>query len=326
MLVLGSQTLDELAEWCRTTDAALVVAEREVVAQTTRRLLNQATARSSTRLVARVHHEISVDQLRALKWDPAELTTEVERILSRLLPGVVAADHSEVVTAASRALESVTKGEGRIRMDDLRYRVQTANDHARRRAEDTVAAAGLLQPLTQLGDEAGELREELNEVVAGGRPLDDALRARAVDAATALRNGADRRYVVQAVEEALAELGFSQEEELQTAEPENGVLKIKHSDWRTHGVLMLLDDQQQELRTVVVRTATNGGWDESRVDREHEEQWCKALSRFGELLAAKGVTYRVRELVEPGARATPLALSTPAAVGRRAVQARERPL
>jgi hypothetical protein len=87
-----------------------------------------------------------------------------------------------------------------------------------------------------------------------------------------------------------------------------------------------LDDQQQELRAVVVRTATNGAWDESRVDREHEEQWCTALSRLGELLAARGVTYRVRELVQPGARATPLALSAPAEVERRAVQARERPL
>ena len=250
----------------------------------------------------------------------------MERILTRLLPGVVAADHGDVVAAASRVLESVTKGEGRIRVDDLRHRVQTANDHARRRAEDTVAAASLLQPLAHLGAEADELREELNEVVAGRRPLDDALRARAVEAATALRDGADRRYVVQAVEEALAELGFAQEEEFQTAEPQDGVLKVKHGDWRAHGVRMLLDDQQQELRAVVVRTATSGGWDESRVDREREQQWCTALSRLGELLAARGVAYRVRELVEPGARATPLALSAPAAVEQRAVAARERPL
>jgi hypothetical protein len=326
VLVLGSQTLDELADWCRTTDAALAVAEREVVAQTTQRLLNQASAGASTRLVATVHHEISADQPRTLKWDPAAQSTEVERILSRLLPGVVAADHGEVVVAASRVLESVTRGEGRIRMDDLRYRVQTANDHARRRAEDAVQAASLLQPLAHLGVEAKDLREELNEVVAGRRPLDDALRARAVDAATALRNGADRQYVVQAVEEALAELGFSQEEGFQTAEPHNGVLQVKHGNWLAHGVRMLMDDQQKELRAVVVRTATNGGWDESRVDREREEQWCKALPRLGELLAARGVTYRVRELVEPGARATPLLLSAPAAVERQVERARERPL
>jgi hypothetical protein len=164
-------------------------------------------------------------------------------------------------------------------------------------------------------------------VVAGRRPLDDALRARALEAATALRDGADRRYVVQAVEEALAELGFAQEqEEFQTAEPHDGMLKVRHSDWRAHGVRMLLDDQQHELRAVVVRTATNGGWDESRVDREREQQWCTALSRLDELLAARGVIYRVRELVEPGTRTTPLALSAPAEVERRAGQARERPL
>lgn len=326
VLLLGGQTLEELAEWCRTTDAVLAVAERAVVAQTTQWLLNQASAGTSTRIVATVSHEISADQPRSLRWDPAEQAPEVERILNRLLPGVVAADHREVVAAARRVLESATKGEGRIRMDDLRHRVQTANDHARRRAEDTVEAASLLQPLSLLGAEADDLPDELNEVVAGRRPLDETLRTRAVEAATAMRDGADRRYVLQAVEESLAELGFAQQEGFQTAEPHNGMLRVTHSDWRAHGVQMLLDDQEHELRAVVVRTASNGAWDESRVDREREEQWCTALSRLGELLAARGVTYRIRELVEPGTRATPLVLSAPAEAERRAVQAMERQL
>ena len=274
--------------------------------------------------MATVEHDLSGEQARVLDLNPATLNVDVERILSRLLPTASASDQLEIGGAARRVLESVTRGEGRIRLDDLRHRVRIVNGHARERVSQAEGAARLLQAVAHAGPEAEGIWRDLADVLAGRRTLDDALNARAVETADELRRRADQDYIVRAVQESLEGLGFAQDAGFQTAEPKNGVLQVSRGGWLAHGVRMMIDNDRHELRAVVVRTATSAGWDESRADREHEEQWCQALPQLGELLEAKGVNYRVQELVEPGRRPTPLVAPSAAEEPRAAGRGRER--
>jgi hypothetical protein len=254
---------------------------------------------TATRLEV-VRHGVEASEPRTLGWDPGTLRDEVERLLSRLVPGVSAAEHDEIVAAATRVWQTTTRGDGRARVDDVRHRVEAAIAAARRRRRDAEEAGAWLQPLRFV--EGSEVGAELERVVAGHRTLDQDLRRRAREAVSALRDNADDRYVVSSVQETLAELGFAPRP-LETAVPRDGLLEIAHSDWTAHGVRLLVDPPSREMRAVVLRTGTTGAWDEAMVDQQREAQWCAALPELVRRLTAKGVVYTVVDTT-PGVRAT----------------------
>ena len=123
--------------------------------------------------------------------------------------------------------------------------------------------------------------------------------------------GGRPRYVRDSVTESLAELGYAVDEGFQTAVVKDGILQVSRSEWDAHGVRMVLDEENQELRAAVVRTQDDTGWDAARVDAERETQWCAIQEKLKFMLAARNVTYEVRSLTKPGSRRVPVVRATP---------------
>jgi hypothetical protein len=319
-LVLGTQTLAGLRQWCADTDQLLASAEGEVVEITAQAILRRAASLAAIAEV-RTGFDTPDDQpgIAAAAASPALLPGEamradIVRVASRLRPGATASEREAIARAATRVLTARSRIDARNRLTDMRVRVDRANETAPRRVEQATEAARLLQPLAHADAETQPLREDLLQVVAGSAPLTGELRERARQAAAAVQRTADRRYVRKCVTESLAELGYTVDEGFQTAVVKDGVLQVTRGDWNAHGVRMFFDGDKQELRAAVVRTQ-DGGRDATRVDTERESQWCAAQEKLKDMLAAKAITFEVRSLTEPGSRPVPVMRKRPARAG-----------
>ena len=315
-LVLGSQTITELQQWCTDTDSSLAKAEAGAAQRSAQAILRRAADLAATANVQVGFHAPDDDPAAAAAaapvYRPGEaMHNDIIRVANRLLPGVSPAERETIARAAERVLSARSRIEARNRLGDMRARADQANQAAAGRRVQAAEAARLLQPLAHANESVQSLREDLLEVVAGGAPLTDALREQARQAAAELQQAADRRYVRDSVTESLAELGYAVDEGFQTAVVKDGILQVSRSEWDAHGVRMVLDEESQELRAAVVRTQDDTGWDAARVDAERESQWCAIQEKLKVMLAARNITYEVRSLTKPGSRRVPVVRATP---------------
>jgi hypothetical protein len=315
-LVLGQQTLADLDDWCATTDALLNDAEREVVEHSAQAIvLRAADLAGLAELRTGFDDPGDEPSAAAAKRAPAlgdTVRDDITRVAGRLSADATAQEREDVAKAAERVLTARSRIDARNRLADMRARVDQANREAAGRLAQAAEAAQLLQPLAHADASAQPLRADLLKVVTGDAPLTEGLRERARTAAADVQRASDRRYVRNSVTEALAELGYVVDEGFQTAVVKDGVLQVTRNEWNAHGVRMALDEEKQELRTIVVRTQADGGWDAARVDTERESQWCGIQEQLKAKLAARNVRYELLAVTAPGARPVPVVRGAPA--------------
>jgi hypothetical protein len=320
-LVLGTQTIAGLRQWCAETNGLLKAAEAGTAEGTALAILRRASA-LATKADIRTgfdHPGGNASAETGARSTPAAaakageaLRDDILRVAGYLAAGANGREREDVARAATRVLTARGRNEALNRLGDLRERVSQANVSAAGRRAQAGEAARLLQPLAHAGETAQPVREDLLQVVAGATPLTGELRERAKQAAADLQRAADRQYVRDSVTESLAALGYAVDEGFQTAVARNGILQVTHGESRAHGVRLALDDEKGELRAVVVRTEEDASWDAPRRDERAEEQWCGAQEELIKKLAAKNITMEVRSLTKPGTRRVHVVRSGPA--------------
>jgi hypothetical protein len=328
-LVLGAQTIAELRQWCADTDASLAAAEDGVARRSAQAILRRAADLAGLTGIRTDFQAPDDDPAATADGRPAPRPGEamregIVRLARRMVPGVSSAEREAISRAAERVLSASSRIDARNRLDDLRARIDQANQAADGRRAQATAAARLLQPLARADASVQPLREELLGVVAGEAPLTSALRERARQAAAGLQRAADRQYVRDSVTESLAELGYAVDEGFQTVVVKDGLLQVTRGEWDAHGVRLMLDDEKQELRAAVVRTQDSTGWDANRVDSEREAQWCAVQEKLKVMLAARNISYEVRSLSPPGSRRVPVIRGNPAGTTAATPNARPR--
>lgn len=299
-LLLHQQSPDEIAAWCARVDAALPAAEAvvltESIAAARRRAGPETEAVSATELLAALPDPVDPHR-------PALDGAALDRVLSRLLPGVATEEWTALEAAITHARAATRVIDARNRLDDLRYRVGAVNRATERRRVDAMVAAGQLQALVA-DDGAVALRAALTEVVTGERPLDEQLRTAADRRVERIRAEASQRYVRREVIAGLLQLGYDVVDGLGTATPDNGELTVRRPDWDAHAVRMVVDTDGGELRSAVVRTEA-GAAGSAAADEHREAEWCDSIDPLAAGLADSGVEARLRSWTAPGRREMP---------------------
>jgi hypothetical protein len=307
----GTETV-ELIAWCKRLDPMLEAAEAALAERLTASLIaslaRQRGAAGARLRRAAEHAAVAGAPASAAPGSGADVAgADVEqslvRLLRRLLPDTSAEDRRSVAAAADRALAAPTAGEARTCLDEVRVRVQSANERAARRRTDAVEAARMLHAISA----GAELGGELTAVIEGRRDLDLGLRARAAAAVEAADADADQRYLSEAMVAILAELGYDVEEGFATGTAGEGVLRVRHQDWEQHAVHLRVDGERRQVRSALVRTAAGAdAAADGQADQASAETWCAALETARERLEDAGVRTRVEELTPPGSRVVPL--------------------
>lgn len=293
----------ELASWCAATSAALTALEQDLAQRTAsavftvlRQTIALARPVTAQEAFAQYHQAMADEEVRTAP----DTTTDVARILARLTPDATAEDRADVLAAAAQVAVPRPDVDHNTLLDELRYRVQRADERARARRADAVAAATMLQAIP-----AGTttLRAELSSVVAGRRTLDPDLRKRAEHAVTEVREELEREYVRASVTDTLAALGYEVDTGFATVTPDR--MRLVRSDWSAHAVQVVVAGEQ--VRTAVIRLADKAGEDARREDVEREEQWCDDQERLREALNESGLQVVQLSLTPPGERVLPVA-------------------
>ncbi|MFD4315415.1 hypothetical protein [Streptomyces sp. NPDC058548] len=329
-LRIGTLPTSQLEAWCAETDRALATAERELRERTARAFAADLFADMNGHAPGR--RPIDAAELFADPSDPPGTVdseqededeaarTDVEwtlaRVVSRLLPDCGTDHRADVGTAAERVAGATSLDEARTWLTETRLRVQRANaavEAGRRDADEAIVLLHDLEDLEDAGEaDADSVRALLAEVVAGRRTLDEALRRRAAACRAAAEAEAEQRYVVNTVTDALIDLGYDVSRGFETLTVTDGTLRLSRSGWSEHAVNLVVDHQEGQLRTAVVRTAAGRGDDDAHIDVEREEQWCQDFHELRGRLAQAGLSTDVQVAVPPGQ--VPVPLVVPSAV------------
>lgn len=187
-LPMQGQPYDELVTWCAAVDKALDEAERAI----------------STEIGTLVAKRLEA---------PKERHEDLARVLSRLLPDTDLGHHERVHKAAERVAKARTEEEAESLLNEVRLRVQEANEHAKaarvRRKEEAEARD----------------REEQAE--------------------------AERAYILSTVTSAFEDLGYDVDTGFQTVTP--GQLVMTRAEWPDQAVRMLLDDSTLRAKMMRTR-------------------------------------------------------------------------
>ena len=223
LLMLGTQTLAELRQWCADTDGLLASAEGDVAEHTTQAIVRRAASLAGMAAFDSPDGRpgIEVAAASTIARSGETMRADIARVATRLRPGVTATECENVAQAAARVLTARSQVDARNRLADMRVRVYQANEAAASRHEQATEAARLLQSLPPADVSIQPLRAALLEVVASDAPLTDVLRERARQAATA------RNHVWNAFTEAAAELGYVIGGRSETEAMKDGILHTK---------------------------------------------------------------------------------------------------
>jgi hypothetical protein len=334
-LELRRQSLTELQVWCTQADAALAQSVVYLQAATAQRAVSLLAAHPSGRRAeyavqawaARAEDRTSSTRRTEDSWPASEVATPTSpdnqreiaaagRVMGRL-PAVATKDErADIAAAAARVAAAASVVEARNRLDDLRTRAERLATVCELRMVDAREAAAFLQPLVHLDDaEALPVKLALEAVASGERRLDADLRALALEWGETVRAAAERSYLREVVVGALESLDYDVMDDFSTLTPTQGRLTVSRTGWRQHQVLLVLDQDNKEMRAMVVRSEGGQDQDAARQDIEREEEWCGSLDALSEALTQSGVDLDVVSRTEPGSR--PLPRFTP--------QAQERP-
>jgi hypothetical protein len=266
----GDQRTAELQAWCAATDQALAEAEQEISA----RLAESLTATIFDVPAAGLRTELGQAERATVERATVERATAdygqaaaLVRVLARLAPEAADADRAHVQEAAERLADAGTDGEAEALLSEVRLRVQQANKRTAERGEEERRLA------------AEREAEEQAE--------------------------AERRYVLDTVTEAFAELGYKVDEGFETMTARDGEVVLTKGSWPDHSVKMHIEDAGA-LRAAMVRTRQPRSEDDRRRDAEREQEWCDAFEAARERLTAAGVHTEVTWRIEPGEHELPV--------------------
>jgi hypothetical protein len=331
-LVPCAESPAELDTWCSTTRAKLDAIERDMRKRTSTAVLSvlRHTVDLERPVTAQEafdrYHQALASNATPQRTTPPQAIVDVARILDRLTPDASDEDRGDVLAAAARVAVPRPDVDHETLLDELRLRVQRADERARARRANAVAAAMMLQavPVGFADPELPGLRIELESVVAGQRALDAGLRARAEQAAARVRAQLERDYVRASVVDTLAGLGYEVDEGFATVTGNPDRMRLHREDWNGHAVQVVVNGD--EVRAAVIRLEDKVGTDARREDVEREEQWCDDLEKLRTALVDSGMRVVERTLVPPGARVLPVAKSAERLTATREQVARERDL
>jgi hypothetical protein len=296
-LTVEAQSPEELAEWAARTDAAITEAERalsgRVAEAVAGRLFPAPAAGLTTSVGGGPMTEVAAAHADATPAEPAEaaegaagraeVAETLTRVIGRLLPDTADADYRSVTEAAARVAEAATPGVAEGLLTEVRLRVQRANENTERRRAELARQAA-----------EREAREQ---------------------------EEAERRYVLDTVTAAFADMGYEVDAGFETMTVRDGAVFLTRDEWPQHAIKMRLDDAGQ-IRAAMMRTEPPRGDDDRRLDAEREEQWCAAFENARARLAAAGVRSDIRWRLEPGLQQLPVTES-PRRARRPAARARE---
>lgn len=305
-LILQGQSREQLTAWCAATDEALDGAERTLLAEAASAVsVVLASVTSGSGTVAAAADALAAHQ-QAGTAPPPDLIAACSRVLGGLSADLPAADRAEVLAAVTRVRECTTAADRQGWLAELRVRVREANVVAARRHEQARTAATMVQALAESTEPAtGQLREELERVVAGHRALDPELHRGALAACEQVRVQREDSYVRDSLTRALGKLGYEVEPGFDTFTGQRNRLRLVRDQWPEHAVSVLVGSG--EVRAMVVRTESADGDDAQRLDAEREQQWCADFEELRDQLAGDGLRLDVQRLVPPGARQVPVA-------------------
>lgn len=301
-----------LDAWCASATATLVAVEQELRVRTSAAVVS--VLRHSVDLQRPVtareafdrYHRAMADAALRRRATPPDALVAVTRIVGRLAPDASDADRADVLAAAAQVAVLRPDVDHETLLDELRLRVQRAQERATTRRADAILAARLLQAVPDglAGPpdlpELPRLRSELGEVVSGHRTLDPDLRARAEQAVEQVRIVLEREYVRASVADTLGELGYEVDQGFATVTGNPDRMRLVRPDWDGHAVQVVVDGD--EVKAAVVRLADRTGADARREDVEREEQWCGDLAKLRVALDGSGVDVVERHIVPPGER------------------------
>lgn len=306
------QTPAELAAWCDATRRAVADVERRAgqraataVLTVLRGSVDRERSMSADEAFRRYHQAMAADAAQRTATPPAALAA-VTRIVGRLSSDTSDADRADVLAAATQVAVPRPDVDHETLLDELRLRVQRAEERTVARRADSMLAATMLQAVPADADdtELPDLRRKLHDVVAARRPLDEGLRAEVVRVNERVRVRLERDYVRASVSDALAGLGYEVDEGFATVTGNPDRMRLRHPEWHDHAVQVVVAGDQ--VRAAVVRLVDHGGDDARRQDVEREEQWCQDLTKLRTALDGAGVDVEQRHLVPPGERIPPL--------------------
>ncbi len=247
---------------------------------------------------------------------------DVERIVARLAAEVTATVASGIEHAAQQLLAQPGADHVDNALDDLRARVQLANQHAEqaaaRRAEVDAwreRLAGLDHPLAQraLG--------RLSEFEDGEGPLPPATQGLLEEAAETGERSLDDAYVGASVADALRGMGYAVSEGFETLLADRGFADISNPRWRGYGVRVRASGGGQGLQFNVVRGPA--GDTQKRRDAEVEQEWCDDVPALLEELSRVGVTARITRRTPAGVLPVQVVEDLPSRVDEVAFDRRE---
>lgn len=306
-----AESPDELRAWCTTAAQHAALLDAELARRTSAAVLtvlrsSVERSRPITAAEALAHYEHALAGRLAAPAAPATAALDaVARIVGRLSADADAADRADVLAAAAQVASPRQDVDATTLLEELRLRVQRAEDRVRTRRSDAARAATMLQALTgddPLDPDSSGLRAALGEVVAMHRPLGEDLRGRAERAASRVREHLERDYVRSSVTETLASLGYELDEGFSTVTKDR--IRLVRPDWSGHAVQVVVHDE--EVKAAVIRLEDRTGSDARREDVEREEQWCGDLEKLEVALADAGVRVVKRRLTPPGDRTPPV--------------------
>jgi len=307
-----AQSPAELDTWCAATKATLTALEAELRERTSAAVL--AVLRHSVDLERPVtateafdrYHKALASAAPKPRTTPAPALAAVSRILARLTPDASDADRADVLAAAAQVAVPRPDVDHETLLDELRLRVQRAEERTRTRRADAITAATMLQAIPDGLDDPvlPGVRKELAAVVASRRALDPGLRARAEQAVALARAELERDYARASVADTLASLGYQPDPGFATVTGNPDRMRLTHKDWTEHAVQVVVDGDQ--VRAAVIRLADRSGVDARREDVEREEQWCGDLEKLRTALDESGLRVVEQSLTPPGERVMPV--------------------
>lgn len=304
----------DVERWCREVPAVISAAHARageaIAGHAVRRLAAALSGAASGSLVT------AADLFGPGRPDPGpEPTSDSAAVLARMLATLdarVSATDRELVEAAA-AQAAARHADRAAHLVQLRLCIQDANDQVRRRHDDAVTAAQLLDAIEPYRPEHGldpdhlhAARVALAEVVAGRRELDDTLLDQVARLREQVEERATRVTVTDALADVLGELGYLVGPDFSVGEAIEGGLEVSHPGQPDHLVRIRVDATKQQLTAVVFRARTGAEpAADSAADTAAEVAWCGDLDRALAQLASSGFELSPIVLTEPGSRPTP---------------------
>jgi hypothetical protein len=226
-------------------------------------------------------------------------------MLATLDPRAGAEDRAAVQAAAAAA---AGRRERSAQLAQLRLAIQRVNDTVRRRHDDAVVAAELLDAIAAYrpehlpggagadapGARLARIRSALADVVAAGRDLDDGLLDEVEAVREAVETKAAAAAVTDAVADALADLGYRVGPDFTVGTATAGMLQVSHPMRPAHLVRVRVDGAQHLLTAVVFRS--DAGAADAAEDAAAESAWCEDLDLALRRLSGDGLSLDPQQL------------------------------